>query len=115
MRIARSGIRSGAMTMLEPLELRRMLAGNVTATLVGGELIIHGDSKSNAIVVSTHPDNTTTVAPAAGTKVNGGGQTATFAGFPEVACDMGNGDDNVALVDMFQTASIVTGNGNDTV
>jgi hypothetical protein len=114
MRNTCSGIYSGAMGTFEPLELRRMLAGDVTAATVGDVLVIHGDNESNAIILSTHPDNTTTVAPAAGTTVNGAG-TATFAGFPDVSCDMGNGDDNVAMIDMFQTATIVTGNGNDTV
>jgi hypothetical protein len=104
----------GSLGIVESMELRRMLAGNVTATIVGSDLVIRGDNKSNQIVLATHADSTTTVAPAPGTTVNGNG-TATFDGFPNVLVNMGNGDDSVTLVDMFQSASIVTGNGSDTV
>jgi hypothetical protein len=105
----------GSESILETMEGRRMLAGNVTASIVGGVLVVQGDNKSNAIVIAAHSTVNTTVTPAPGTTVNGDG-TATFVGTPPIVVDMGNGDDSVTFVDLdFQRVSVTTGNGNDRV
>ena len=104
--------------MVESLETRRLLAGNVTAGLDGGGvLVIKGDNKANDFqVIAGFSD--TTVVGLNGTTINGGA-SANFGGFPNLKIDTGNGDDKVDLIDIYgfigQDASITTGNGSDTV
>jgi hypothetical protein len=103
--------------MLESLENRRLLAGNVTAALVGGTLVITGDNKANDFqVIAGFSD--TTVVGLNGTRINGNGP-AVFGGFPDLRIDTGNGDDKVDLIDIYgfggQDANVATGNGQDTV
>jgi hypothetical protein len=102
--------------MMEQLENRRLMAGNVTAFINGaGALVVLGDNKSNDVQVATDFGNTLVV-PVPGTTVNGGTTTVSFAGFPDVVINTGNGEDTVDIVDPFsQSVSINTGNGQDRV
>jgi len=102
--------------MLESLESRRLLAGNVTAAINGsGVLAIAGDNKSNDVVVFTSASDTYVVGKP-GTKVNGLTTPVQFAGFPTIAVTTGNGDDTVELDDLLnQSVSVDTGNGQDDV
>ena len=112
----RPGNARGSCCLIETMEARQLLAGNVTAGIVGGVLVVVGDNKANELVIASHPNSTTTVTPAAGTTVNGGAGAATFAALPPISVDLGNGDDIVTLVDLnFQNVTVATGNGNDRV
>jgi hypothetical protein len=105
----------GSSKVIEAMETRQLLAGNVTAGIVGGVLVVQGDNKSNTIVIQSFSDVTTKVIPAPGTTVNGNG-AATFVGWPAITVDLGNGDDSVTFVDLvFQSVNVTTGNGNDRV
>jgi hypothetical protein len=110
-------------TILESLEPRRLLAGNVTITAdASGDLLVQGDSKSNHIAV---------VGSAAGYQITGtdtGVKTALSntpvaggvfipAAQKSIAIDLANGDDALQLSGLTDGAdcSIQTGNGNDQV
>jgi hypothetical protein len=108
---------------VEPLEDRRLLAGNVSAVMKGGDLIIKGDSLSNNIDV---------VATGAGVRVVGGldlnGAQTTVNGLafvdfsgPNLVTDdvkitLGKGQDRVGMfVAVNDSVSINTGAGSDQV
>ena len=115
MRHPRKRIGRGSVCLIEKMEGRQLLAGNVTATIVGGVLTIKGDSKANEIQVDSNDDFTTTVT-GVGTTINGNPLPATFPGPPPISIDMGDGDDVVTLSDMqFQSVTVTTGKGNDYV
>ena len=65
------GDRSITAAALQPLEPRRMLAGNVTAVLVGGDLVIRGDRADNFIEVTQDEEGDIVVNGEDGTTVNG--------------------------------------------
>ncbi len=69
--IRRNSIRK---LQFEPLECRRLLAGNVTAVLHGFDLILEGDTADNSVQVSRLPSGLFHVQGLEGTTVNG--QTA---------------------------------------
>jgi hypothetical protein len=110
--------------LLEQLESRRLLAGNVTVTVVGGALNVIGDNKSNQIDLEAGTAFAGyTVTGLNGTKVNGG-TTPVFALVPPpnpLTIDLGNGDDSVRLHPAPQVTfdavlvNIDTGNGSDSV
>jgi hypothetical protein len=111
---------------LESLELRQMLAGNVTVSLVGGNLFVAGDDESNQIAVTAGTE-------AGSFNVKGlNGTTVTMAGSSTPAPDTGlvvtgvrghvsvrmaDGDDAVEVSNAeFRRGLLVeTGAGNDTV
>ena len=101
---------------LEPMEQRRLLSGNVTASIDGsGTLVVKGDNKSNDVIVIAGAGDTLVVGKP-GTTVNGGTAGADFPGFPNISVNTGNGDDTVELDDLNgQNASVDTGNGEDQV
>ena len=108
----------GAKALIENLETRRFLAGNVTAALdTSGVLIVTGDNKANQFEVSTDPGpDRTEVTPLGDTRINGGTAPVVFAGFPDVVIATGNGDDFVRLRDFtIQDVDVSTGSGNDVV
>ena len=107
-------VRGNGHGMVEALETRRLLAGNVTAVLDGGTLVITGDNKSNDVLVVM--DANTHVVAVPGTTVNGGTANVDFGGLPDLAISTGNGEDTVDVVDpLDQNISINTGNGQDSV
>src|SRR4051812_3678573 len=84
--------------MIESLETRRLLAGNVTVTDVGGVLSIIGDNKSNQVQITSDVSVTGyQINGLAGTTVNGGASAFFDAHFVarDVSVSMGNGDDVV--------------------
>jgi hypothetical protein len=104
---------------LEPLESRRLLAGNIAVTQdAGANVHINGDNKSNAFDVE-FDDVTCIITGLNGTTINGGPSVVLpFAsGF---LVDTGNGDDFVGFdqaTDFVGTGGnivIETGNGQDT-
>jgi VCBS repeat-containing protein len=107
---------------LEQLEGRALLAGNVTASITGGNLVISGDSAANEITITRSGANSVTIT-GTGTTVNGGTSAVTLNGFRKhVTVSMNDGDDVVRFVrsstDLFRIFGnliVDTGNGNDTV
>src|SRR4030095_3872796 len=99
--------------MFEPLESRRMLSGNVSAVIVSGVLVVTGDNKANQVEVSTTENFTTEVRPLGDTRVNGSTAPAVFDEWPDIAINVGNGEDFVRLRDLTtENVSVSTGNGN---
>src|SRR5262245_35412351 len=112
--------------MLESLESRRLLAGNVTVTLAAGLATITGDNKSNQLEI-VFDANTfdLSVGGLSGTTVNGGTAPVSI-GIAGVKGETGNGDDLVKvhsinggtvifIIDVPDGGSIETGNGADVV
>jgi hypothetical protein len=107
--------------MLEQLETRRLLAGNVTAVADGaGVVIITGDNKSNDVQVTVDGFFDVRVIPVSGTTVNGGTSDVVFPGtnlsLRSAVITTDNGEDNVEVIaPYFNDLSIDTGNGKDSV
>jgi hypothetical protein len=112
--------------MVERLEGRRLLSGNVTVVLDPATftLVVHGDNKSNDIVIPPFGDISYTIVGRNGTTVNGAAFADLYTGdaVPNFAIDMGNGEDVVELGEnppgrryIVNDLVIRTGNGSDTV
>jgi hypothetical protein len=110
----------------EMLEDRRLLAGNVTAALVGTDLVIDGDAAANAIsVVETANDGEFTItglndAGGTPTSINNGAPngSATIAGVTgDIIVNLLAGDDSATLTSINHTGNLTidAGAGNDTL
>jgi hypothetical protein len=109
---------------VEQLEPKQMMAGDVTVSLVGGNLRVVGDEAGNQIAVTQGADaNSFVIQGLNGTNVKMNGTTAPETGLVVnnvrglVNVSMGGGDDSVSVSNAtFKLAlSIETGAGNDTV
>lgn len=114
---------------LEKLEDRRMMAGDVSVDVVGGDLRITGDAQGNEIAVraSSESPDSFVVEGLNGTRINGQAGSEFFDGvIDDVRINMRNGDNLVLLttrqVDAGGTANfgisdvtVRTGNGSDLV
>ncbi len=99
------------------LEPRKMLAGDVTATVSDGLLQIVGDAEGNEIIVAGRPDGTATVFPIGDTTING--STDPFivtTQLDDVDVRLNAGDDNATLQGLVlsQSLRVRTGVGDDT-
>jgi hypothetical protein len=114
------------MATLEPLETRRLLAGNVVATAdpTTGGWRIAGDSNGNEISIEWHVfTSTLTLTGLSGTTVNESASPLTLAQIflPLLQIDLGNGNDRLVVApDRFQVGgggalNVFTGNGADRV
>lgn len=106
---------------LEALEGREVPAGNITATVTGGRLVLTGDDEANtveilvtAFAVVLTPDNTT--------RINAGaaGATAVLGTATALRASMGNGNDLVYThfgedFSLPRGATFDLGEGNDTL
>ncbi len=106
----------------ESLEDRRLLAGDVTARIVHGDLVIKGDNLSNGITITAGPTAGTVVvtgvdAGGSATNVNGASNTAvSLSGFTgDLKVSMKGGDDTVSITDLTVPgkAKLKGGDGND--
>ncbi len=83
----------------EALEQRNPLAGNVTAEVVGGALLIEGDNSSNAIQVRQVGEASWEVR-GLGTRVNGSNSAFIANGVVEgINADLNRGDDFIKIFD----------------
>jgi len=106
---------------LEELESRRVLAGNVSASVSDGNLSIAGDDASNQILVTRNADLSVTITSLDGTTINGQAGPITLANArDDLAVNMAGGDDVIRfagsvdlLFRMYGNANIVLGSGND--
>lgn len=106
---------------VEGLETRRLLAGDVTVTRSGADLVVTGDSLSNTISIESDGNGGVRVngfndALAQPTSINGtpngSFQSAAFSG--SVFVVMNNGNDQVRLTRLqVRTASVNLGAGDD--
>lgn len=110
---------------VEPLENKRLLAGDVFVSVSGdGTLLIRGDAESNGIAVTTGDSGGEVIVaglPSVGgeaTSINGAFERVSFSGVSNgIRADLGDGDDNARLFDMRLRGSvnIATGDGDDVV
>jgi Ca2+-binding RTX toxin-like protein len=105
---------------VESLESRTVLAGNVTAVLQKGNLIVTGDAANNGITITQLENGSFEVAGDGTTAINGQslGTPAVFTGVTKnVKVDMKAGNDNVSLSDVIIPQNLVVdgGKGNDTI
>ena len=112
--------------ILETLERRRMLAGNVTAALdpVTNEFHVIGDGNANQIQLMRDVDTgTRTLIGLDGTTINGGASAPVPDDALAYHFDMGGGDDLIHLLTvnpettstLQRPATFDTGNGSDTL
>src|SRR5262245_39221837 len=92
---------------VEPLEGRLTPAGNVTASLVGGQLTVVGDDAANDIRV-IQSGSTLTITGQVGTTVNGSA-SATFSAdsLSKAEFTMRGGDDHVFLIALRASNDVV--------
>jgi hypothetical protein len=100
----------------ESLEARLALAGNVTAALSGGILIITGDNSSNSILVQ-RVDADSFLVTGLGTRVNGSFSPKQINGVVNgIGIDMRGGSDTVTMKNLTVPGAglgIILGGGND--
>jgi hypothetical protein len=114
---------SGRHCSFEALEGRQMMAGDVTAKISGGDLVIKGDSLANGITIAAGTTAGTVVvtgitAGGSATTVNGGTTAVTLSGFTgDLKIDLKGGDDNVSVTGLAVSddGKIKAGRGADTV
>ncbi len=104
---------------LAALESRTMLAGNVSAKLVAGNLYLTGDSEANEVYVAKTADGVI-VRGVNGTQINGA--STDFVAYPSTATKngsiiaaLGKGDDRLQLDDFELDGDLIVnaGKGND--
>ena len=96
-----------AHALLESLENRTLLAGNVLATqLSGGFLLLDGDDLGNEIMLrSGSLPGVIIVHPLNQTRVNGSTQDLVFAGVDEILAQFHGGNDWLKTADLTLTSS----------
>lgn len=99
---------------LEPLEHRQMMAGNVTASISNGDLIVDGDDLNNAITIESAGTNTVQVRGfndtlGSATSVNGSPNALQiFSGFTgSVVVRINGGDDLVRVTNLVVNGSVI--------
>src|SRR3990172_7867115 len=106
---------------VEPLEPRQLLAGNITAQVVSGNLVITGDALGNDIKIDQSgllPDQFRVSSGASATAINGLGAPVVFSGIlGGLLIDLQDGADTVKLADCVVPLDVLNngGNGDNTV
>lgn len=107
-------------SFIEPLEKRSLLAGNVTASVVDGNLILTGDDAANEIQIHGEllDAKSLMITPADGTTLNGSADPFSGIGLTRsVILRMNGGDDVVEIrdSDIIKDLRISLDAGNDTL
>lgn len=104
---------------IESLERRLLMAGDVTAALKGGWLVVTGDAEANQVLIENTASGEYSVTGADGTTVSGSPVTGVTKG---VKVNLKDGDDVVAIVGSgggtFHATGdvkVTTGKGNDRI
>jgi hypothetical protein len=100
----------------DSLEERVLMAGDVTAAIVGGtDLVITGDAAANAVRVSgtSTPGEYIVSRADAATTINAGTTPFTASGISNLVIDLGDGDDRVNLVHMHVSGDVSINTGTD--
>lgn len=109
---------------IEPLESRRLLAGDVTAEVVDGNLLLRGDRLSNQVELRAAIDGSDAIEVIGLPSEDGdlttinGAPSFTFTGVTgDIAANMRGGDDVVYIhdLDILGDLNVRTGRGNDRV
>ena len=81
--------------LFESLEMRRLLAGNVSASVHDGRLILTGDDAGNSFIIERQDDRTAfLLTPTDGTTLNGSAAPLVLVGVLRgVSIDTRGGDD----------------------
>jgi hypothetical protein len=99
--------------LAEPLERRCLLAGNVTATFIDGNLQLFGDAKNNAVEVQAVFDELV-VRGIDNTRINGQTEIVFTAGalaLHDLRAVMGKGHDRLFLFDLAAAGNVQLGQG----
>lgn len=104
---------------IESLERRLLMAGDVTAALKGGWLVVTGDAEANQVLIQNPSPGEYSVTGADGTTVSGSPVTGVTKG---VKVNLKDGDDTVAIVgtgggtfEATGDVKVSTGKGNDRI
>lgn len=94
-------------------------SGNVTVSVVNGNLQVTGDAAANTVVIYADNNGNSWVAGAGDTTVNGGQSPYAVRSVGNAAVDLGSEDDQLVIVgsavDSANSISLETGAGNDLV
>ena len=118
-RIAKNVVGSVRATM-DGLESRVMLSGNVTASVVSGNLVLKGDAAANEIVMTRSGLTASQIKISSGssaTTINGAAGPLVLSGVRGLKVQLLGGNDNLKLDDanFDRAVSIDAGSGNDMV
>lgn len=104
----------------EQCEGREMMAGNVSAAMYGGELVIQGDNQSNSIEITEITNYAVEIKATNGTTINGTNVAYFFNPSDKINAYMNGGDDVLTLASTagrnptgFVNAYIDMGSGRD--
>jgi len=103
--------------MIDPLEPRRLLSGNVAVKISDGHVRFIGDAGSNTLVITySRPEHQLIVAGRSGTTVDGK-SSRVYAARDSIAVSLGAGDDVVTLQRFSGgfNVGVDLGDGNDAV
>ena len=87
-------------TMMDNLESRVMLSGNVAVSVVSGNLIVRGDASANSIVLNNAGRNKVRVAGADGTTINGAAGPVVMSRVHGLSLKLADGNDTLKLDDL---------------
>lgn len=112
--------RNSAQRLVESLEPRTLLSGNVTAAVIDGNLIIRGDNLGNGLTIEAVPSQTGqyTLTPDATTTINNQSAPVILTGVTkDLRINLREGANALTITGVAVPGSlgIDTGNGNDTV
>ena len=82
------------------LENRQLMAGDVTATLVSGDLIIEGDNQSNRVIVEEWNSTQIRVFGSDQTTVNGSNGGSVFTVSDDIRVNLNGGNDALFIRDL---------------
>jgi hypothetical protein len=99
--------------MIERLEPRQLLAGNVTTETLDGALIVTGDDSANRISITRDNNDRSTlrVIPLEGTTLNGSPDPVVFSSTKGLSIDLTGGDDQVDLLGAYVRGSLIVNTG----
>ncbi len=106
--------------LLEQLETRTALAGNVTAAVLGGNLVVNGDNQGADIAIS-QPSVGKITLTGDGTSINGSAGPVTFSGVTrDLRINFGKGNDSLTFdetnpITVCGNLSINGGQGSNTI
>src|SRR6476469_9594866 len=84
-------------TMMDNLESRVMLSGNVAVSVVSGSLVVRGDASANSIILTNAGKNKVRVAGADATTINGAAGPVVMSRVRGLNLKLGDGKDTLRL------------------
>src|SRR4051795_6630940 len=87
-------------TMMDNLESRVMLSGNVAVSVVSGNLVVRGDASANSIVLNNAGKNKVRITGANATTINGAAGPVIMSAVHGLNLKMGDGKDTLRLDDL---------------